>query len=240
MIQVIQWPPLHYCTYSLLGRRFEQEDGEPFVVYNRDGTVDNDLTRQTPGFINRIQRFALQNRIAKKEWDEQSIYYSLLPKLPLELRPKFFKITRSDFQTTHAQVMNANPHHAPVPTGLAAAAGFGSVADSDPDLPQRLATLSPDTWVTVLKKWVDADPENRKTKTAAGPIWWYSLHTVALNPSAKIKPNNFVGEWLNRFPCRKCRIGARIYFARHPVPKDWSSFAAWADQLHQYVTSRKK
>ncbi len=238
MIEVIQWPPIHYCTYSLLGRRFEQEADEPFVVKMRDGTVDTDLTRQTRGFVNRIQRFGIQNKIPRKEWNEESIYYSLLPKLPLELRPKFFRITQSDFQATHHKVMSATPHTAPVPAGLAEAGGFKGVAASDPDLPLRLAALTPEQWIPVLKKWVAADPVPRKGKTVAGPCWWWALHSVTLNPSSKSTPLNFVGAWLGNFPCRKCRISARAFVGSNPVP-GWDQFHGWADSFHNFVSSKK-
>jgi hypothetical protein len=238
MIEVIQWPPVQYCTYSLLGRRFEQEPDEPFVVKMRDGNVDTDLARQTPGFVNRIQRFGIQNKINRKEWSEENIYYSLLPKLPLELRPKYFRITQSDFQATHQKLMSATPHNAPVPAGLAEAAGFRGVAASDPDLPLQLAALTPEQWIGVLKKWVAADPVARKAKTVAGPCWWWSLHSVALNPNHKSTPQNFVGQWLGHFPCRRCRISARAYIGSHPYP-DWAGFVAWANDFHNHVTNTK-
>lgn len=238
MIEIIQWPPVHYCTYSLHGRLFEQQPDEPFVTRMQDGSVDTDLKRQTPGWINRIQRFGIQNNIPKKEWDEQSIYYSLVPKIPPELRKKFFREVQSDFQPQTNLKKMPTPHNAPVPEGLAAAAGFPGVAADDPDLPIKLATLSPDKWLAVLKKWLAADPTNRKSKTVAGPAWWMALHTVALNPTNLTTPMRFVGVWVGSFPCRLCRIGARIYIARHPVP-GWSGFAQWANDMHQYVTERK-
>ena len=234
MIQCIQWPPVHYCTYSLLGRRFEQEPDAPFVVYMRDGTVDTDLTRQTPGFINRIQRYGIQNKVDRQAWTEENIFYSLLPKLPLELRGKFFRITP---YASPSPQMSVTPHTAPVPAGLAAAAGFPSAAENDPDLAAKLATLSPEKWLGALKRWVAADPA-RRTETAAGPAWWWAIHSVALNPVATSTPANFVGVWLGLFPCRKCRIGGRIDIARNPVP-GWESFAQWASDIHNDVTSIK-
>jgi hypothetical protein len=238
MIQLIQWPPVRYCSFSLLGRVFEQEPDEPFVTHLPDGSVDVDLVKQTPGFINRIQRFGLQNKIDHHLWDEQTIFFSLLPKMPLELREKFFKNVLSDFQTTHTRVMSARVHTAPVPPGTAAAAGFTGVADSDPDLPARLALFNADKWMSVLKKWMAADPDNRKTRTAAGPVFWYAIHTLAMNRDPAINPNRFVGLWIGAFPCRKCRIGARAYIARNPVP-GWEHFPKWASDMHDYVTARK-
>lgn len=237
MIEIIQWPPVHYCTYSLHGRLFEQQPDEPFITTMQDGTVDTDLKRQTPGWINRIQRFGMQNNIPKKEWDEQSIYYSLVPKLPPALRSKYFREARSTFLTPN-QLMSAVPHSAPVPAGLAQAAGLVGVADSDSDLPVRLATLNADKWLATLKKWVAADPANRKSKTVAGPPWWYAAHSLALNPDRTTTPQRFIGVWLGSFPCRLCRIGGRIYIARHPVP-GWEGFAQWVNDIHQYVTERK-
>ena len=238
MIEVISWPPIHYCTYSLLGRRFEQEPDEPFVTRLQNGQVDTDLARQTPGFVNRIQRFGIQNKTPRKEWSEEAIYYSLLPKLPLELRGKFFRITPSDFQTNHQRVMSAVPHNAPVPEGLAEAAGLKGVAATDPDLPLRLAAQSPTQWITTIRKWVSVDPKARGSKSAAGPVWWYALHTVAKNPVSVAIPQNFVGQWLNYFTCRKCRIKARAYIGSHPTP-DWAGFPAWANDFHNYVSSTK-
>jgi hypothetical protein len=238
MIDIIQWPPIHYCTYSLLGRRFEQGPDEPFVTRMLDGEVDTDLKRQTPGWINRIQRFGIQNNIPKTEWDEQTVLYSLLPKIPAELRKKYFRESPSSFQHQVHQTIMSNPHTAPVPLGLAEAAGFPGVADDDVDLPRKLATLSPDKWLAVLKKWVAADPVTRKSKTVAGPAFWYALHTVALNPTNTTTPNRFVGVWLGSFPCRTCRIGGRVYIARHPVP-GWQNFAQWASSIHDYVTFKR-
>lgn len=237
MIEVIQWPPVHHCTYSLHGRLFIQEPDEPFVTHLLDGTVDTDPKRQTRGWVNRIQRYGIQNSIPKTEWNEQTIYYSLLPKIPVDLRKKFFRESPSGFLHQVHQTMSATPHNAPVPAGLALAAGFAHVADDDPDLPRQLATLSPDKWLAVLKKWVSADPA-RKSKTVAGPAFWYALHTVTLNPTKTTTPNRFVGVWLGSFPCRTCRIGGRVYIARHPVP-GWEHFAQWANDIHNYVTERK-
>lgn len=234
MIQLLQPPPIQYGQFSLHGRVFTWEPDEPFVTKMLDGSVDTDLTRQTPGFINRIQRYGLQNNYPQTLWDEQSILYSLLLKIPLELRPKFFKQNAS---ASHMALQKVNVHTAPVPHGLATAAGFPHVAEDDPDLPVKLAQQTPDKWLATLKKWIDADPANRKTKTAAGPAFWWALHSVALNPVPST-PLSFVGKWKGMFPCRKCRIGASIYFARHPVP-DWSSFAKWASDLHDYVTAKK-
>ena len=237
MIELIQWPPLHYATYSLLGRKFEQTGDEPFVTYMLDGSVDTDLTRQAPGFINRIQRFGIQNKLPKIEWDEQTILYSLLPKMSVGLRGKYFRHTLSGSQKLHTALMSARVHTAPVPQGMAEAAGFAGVADNDPDLPRRLATLNPDKWNAVLRKWVMADPE-RKSKTVAGPAWWWALHSVAMNPTPTTAPNRFVGVWIGMFPCRLCRLGARVYIARHPVP-GWEHFESWAAGVHDYVTHIK-
>lgn len=237
MIEVIQWPPVHHCTYSLHGRLFVQEDGEPFVTRMLDGTVDTDPKRQTRGWVNRIQRYGIQNKLPEKEWTEEQIYSSLLPRIPMELRGKFFRQVESSSPTPH-QIMSAIPHNAPVPKGLAAAAGYPSVADGDVDLPAILATFNADKWLAVLKKWVAADPQNRKSKTVAGPAWWWAAHSLALNPDRKTTPNRFIGVWLGLFPCRTCRIGGRVYIARHPVP-GWEHYREWLNDLHNYVTERK-
>lgn len=244
MTGLLQWPPLHVCVYSLHGHTLRQEPDEPFVTFMADGSVDTDLKRQTPGFINRIQRFGIQNKLSPELWSEDTIYASLLERLPLSLRGKFFRPDQSGSPRTPVlrhTIMNAVPHpQAPVPPGLAAAAGYPDVADDDPDLPLRLAAQTPERWHVTLRKWLEADPARRATRTQAGPAWWYALHVVARNPHGNASPLRFVGVWLGRFPCRRCRIRARAYIGRVPPPRTWAEFPGWADRFHNHVTATKK
>lgn len=126
-------------------------------------------------------------------------------------------------------------HPAPVPYGLAFAAKLDGVAEAD--VPAQLAAQTPDQWILTLRRWLAVDPA-RKSKTIAGPAWWYAAHCVALNPTNTIAPNKFIGVWLGSFPCRICRIGARVYIARKPIP-GWLNFQKWLSDMHDYVTSRK-
>lgn len=237
MIQVIQWPPTAYAVFSLHGRMFVQDEEEPFVTLMLDGSVDTDLKRQTPGFVNRIQRYGIQNSLPREEWDEQNVYFSVLQRIPLELRGKFFRNIQSISAPAPIQMSLENVHKAPVPLGLAEAAGLGVAAD-DPDLPAALAQQNPDKWLATLARWVQVDPAARKTKTAAGPVWWWAAHSVALNPTPASTPLRFVGLWLGRFPCRRCRLDTRNYIAKHPVP-GWDQFPKWLDDFHNFVTTKK-
>lgn len=236
MIQLLQWPPQKYSTYSVRGRVFEWKEDEPFVVFMKDGSVDTDPKRLTPGFVNRVQRYGRQNGFNESEWELEKIYFDILQRIPLPLRARFFRSTESTSPTPMADL---RPHDAPVPSGLAKAAKL-DVVDSDPDLPLALAAISADEWVKVLSRWVKEDPVNREPKTVSGPVWWWSAHSVSKNTGqSRTTPLHFIGLWLGSFPCRKCRINARRYIAKHPVP-NWGGFEAWVNSFHLHVTASKK
>lgn len=245
MIQLLEWPPQEYASFSVKGRVFEWKDEDAFVVF-KNGTVDLDASAD--GFINRIQRYGVQNSIDSSEWDIQKIYFTILQKLPLQLRGKYFRMDPSS-SLPPAKVMAkpnpqlqmsaiVNPHDAPIPTGLIEAARLENVAADDPDAPALLARQTPEQWLFTLKRWLAKDTLNRKSKKVAGPVWWYALHSVALNPSPSSTPIKFIGQWIGTFPCRLCRLGARVYMAGHPAPS-WPLFAKWANDIHNYVTARK-
>jgi len=236
MIQLVQWPPQQYTSFSVRGRLFEWKENEPFVSLMKDGTIDTDPKRLTPGFVNRVQRYGRQNGFNESEWELQQIYFAILQRIPLPLRSKFFKNTPSDFRTPLEDV---KIHPAPVPSGFAKAAKPYAVEDQDPELPLKLARLTPDEWLALLKRWLLDDQKTRKATDVAGPAWWWAGHSVSKNPTDKTTPMHFVGLWLGTFPCRKCRISARRYIARHPIP-DWAGFEGWMNTLHNHVNASKK
>lgn len=98
MIKLVQHPPVHTAVFSVRGKMFTQDPEEPFVVFMRDGSVDTSFKNLTPGFINRIQRFGMQNNIPNDEWSLERIYFNVLQRLPLPLRSKYFR-SESSFQT---------------------------------------------------------------------------------------------------------------------------------------------
>lgn len=235
MITLLQWPPQNSATFSVRGRVFTWDGDEPFITLTKTGAVNTDPKELAPGFINRIQRYGRQNGFSEEEWQLEKIYFNVLQKIPKTLRGKYFKNIESSSQNVSEPIPNTK---APVPSGFALAAKLDGVADDDPDLPLTLARLKPDEWLALLKRWVSVS-EDREGKTVAGPAWWYALHTVAKNPYNGTTPLHFVGLWVGNFPCRICRINARRWIGKHPVP-DWKEFDQWADTLHSHVTASKK
>ena len=223
-MKFITWPPLNYAKFNLVGVTFEQEETESFVVYTAD-EVDTSL--EADGFLNRIYRYGIANKIDPKEFSEETVTKSIADSMPPPIRNKFLPVPQP------VSTPDYSLHTAPVPGSL-----FQAAKAEDT---YGLAQQSAGQWLATLKRWKVQFPEDAKHRTSSGPIWWWAAHSVAMNyANAAMTPRQFVVYWLQQFPCPKCRRKFESQWLRsNPVPKEWENFSDWLTRSHDFVTSHK-
>ncbi len=221
------WPPQQYCWLYLSDVLFQQGDGQPFVVY-LDGEID---TRQeADGFLNQVARYGKANNMPGELYSEDTLSKIILGRIPYSIRSRFVDlVSELDEVYTHPTIL----HTAPIPANLLSSAQVPDILE--------LSKLTAGQWIGVLERWKTEYPEEANHKKLAGPVWWWAIHSVALNyRDSSMTGREFVVCWLSLFPCSLCRSKFETeWLLKNPTPENWENFNLWASQAHDFVTSHK-
>lgn len=224
------WPPLQHCWLYLSDVLFQQGDGQPFVIYDRDGNID---TRQeADGFLNQVARYGKANNLPEEKYSEDALSKIVLGHIPLSIQARFYTPEVVSEPIVNFSI-DSVLHPSPVPASLILAAGFND--------PLALSRQTPSQWLTLLQKWKDDYPNEASHKKLAGPVWWWAIHSVALNyRDSSMTTREFVVCWLSLFPCPLCRTKFETeWLLKNPTPENWEDFNNWISQAHDFVTSHK-
>ena len=229
MIKLISWPPSP-LTFTLSKQSFTWEGNQPFIETDPQGEI-------VGGWLNQILAYGKANNLPEESYSVQTVYKSLVKQLS---HPEnFFDLPPSP-QTIDLTAPSGKPPSAPLPPSVEKIARqlfprrkWGA------DAAKTVAELGPSDWLSVLERWKQVTPENQQHSDTAGPVWWYAIHSLALNHGEQPEPSpeSWINFWHGAFPCDKCRR----HFYKCPVPKakKWEDLFAYADEAHNWVTANK-
>lgn len=225
----IQWPPPTGLSYHCINESFKWDGTEPFYETDSQGQVSG-------GWVHKILRYAKANN---HEVTLDMIYEALAAQLPVVLRSMYFRES-PNAPGVDLSVPSPRLSKAVLPASLVKAARialpnqkWGVAADE-----AVVGEFTDQQWLRTLRDWKIRFSRMGDLPSVAGPVWWYAIHTLALNCAGlQSDCGTWVNYWHGEFPCKTCRQ----HFTKCPVtkPRSWADLEAYAGAAHDWVSANK-
>lgn len=220
MITLLKWPPPD----------LQFRCGNESFTWTGAGPFDD--------WVETIASYGRANSLPEDQWSQQAVYTELARQLG-SAAGDYFKAPRP-LPGVDMSMPCSKVHTTPVPEHLLKTAQSlhpGRKWDAAAAA-EVLGELSPSQWLKLLRTWKAQNPVKANMTEVAGPIWWYALHTLALNcEGLPGEPGTWVNHWHADYPCEKCRK----HFNKCPFakPTKWVDLFDYADAAHNWVTANK-